>query len=72
MAATVRASRASLQAVIDLLLNPFASVRSFVPGLEKIASEYHVGNYVMTRGDNPVKVWEVRRRRSFSRPRENS
>uniref|UniRef100_A0A0K3CT30 phosphatidylserine decarboxylase n=1 Tax=Rhodotorula toruloides TaxID=5286 RepID=A0A0K3CT30_RHOTO len=33
-------------------------LQRFVPGIEKIASEYHVGNYVMTRGDNAVKVWE--------------
>lgn len=41
-----------------LHLFPF---RSFVPGIEKIASEHHVGNLVLTRGDNPTKVWEVRR-----------
>lgn len=25
-------------------------VQSFIPGIEKFANQYHVGNYVMTRG----------------------
>ncbi|BGP27390.1 hypothetical protein JCM10295v2_006358 [Rhodotorula toruloides] len=33
-------------------------LQHFIPGIEKMASEYHVGNFVLTRGDSPVKIWE--------------
>ncbi|POY70494.1 hypothetical protein BMF94_6562 [Rhodotorula taiwanensis] len=33
-------------------------LQRYVPGIEKLAAEYHVGNYVVTRDDPPNKFWE--------------
>ncbi|BGP43252.1 hypothetical protein JCM10450v2_007397 [Rhodotorula kratochvilovae] len=33
-------------------------LQRFVPGIERVAASYHLGNYVTTRGPDAVKVWE--------------
>ncbi|GAA5933894.1 hypothetical protein JCM3775_000317 [Rhodotorula graminis] len=35
-----------------------AWLKRFIPGIEKLAASYGLGNYVVTRGPEPVKVWE--------------
>ncbi|GAA6056378.1 hypothetical protein JCM3770_005979 [Rhodotorula araucariae] len=34
-------------------------LQRFIPGVEKVAAGYHLGNYVTTRGPDAVKVWET-------------
>ncbi|KWU43859.1 hypothetical protein RHOSPDRAFT_34660 [Rhodotorula sp. JG-1b] len=33
-------------------------LQRLIPGIEKLAAGYHLGNYVLTRTDPPEKVWE--------------
>ncbi|GAA5967625.1 hypothetical protein JCM21900_003229 [Sporobolomyces salmonicolor] len=33
-------------------------LKKLVPGIEKLAATYHLGNWVTTRGDNAQKTWE--------------
>ncbi|GAA5853053.1 hypothetical protein JCM9279_003796 [Rhodotorula babjevae] len=35
-----------------------AWLKRFIPGIEKVAASYGLGNYVVTRGPDAVKVWE--------------
>lgn len=34
-------------------------LQHLIPGIERLAAGYHLGNYVLTRTDPPEKVWEV-------------
>ncbi|GAA5990461.1 hypothetical protein JCM10908_007382 [Rhodotorula pacifica] len=33
-------------------------LKGLIPGIEKLAAGYHLGNYVLTRTDPPQKIWE--------------